>query len=367
MRMGRKGSRGKFSIVIALCLLLAACGGAEESSEETESSSSDGQAQEPSSGVDETDEETEEAGGSETADEDEAAADLTERTFSLPARSVGYTSHYVAAEMGFWEEEGLKINLETMTPSTAVAAIISGDVSYVGALGSTLRSAVNGSGLVLIAEAAESAPFRLIAQPDFSEVTDLSGTQVGVTNVGSSTHVFAINYVRENGLDESEVTFINCNTTTSCLQVLQAGAVSATVLSPPHSQIAVKDGMVALSDQDDFPSDEPAYGIGTSTDYVSENREEVVALTRGLLRAMDFIRNNRKETIEFITDFFELEPDIAEAAYDDILYSTSEDGVISEERVQNGIDSYRQEADISNDFEAGQALDSSIVEEANAG
>lgn len=359
----KRSPRFKFltASMLAIALSLTACGG--ESSDAVDDGGTAPNETAPTSTEDSS------TGGSDTNEDDAQAAgdqgNLKSVTFSLPARSVGWTAHYLAAERGFWAEEGLDVTLETMTPSTAVAGAISGQVEYVGALGSTLRSAVNGSGLVILAAAVDKSPFRLVAQEDYPTVPDLAGTQLGVTNVGSSTHFFAIDFLRNNGLDDSEVTFINCNTTETCRQVFEAGAIAATVLSPPHSQLAIRDaGGIALSSADDFPPDEPANGLATHRDYLEANREEAVGMARGLIRALEFLKSEREETIAFIEEYFNLETDVAEAAYEDLVAASSEDGSVTAEVLQKGVDRYREEADVSAEFDASEALDPSIWKDA---
>src|ERR1044072_958082 len=64
--------------------------------------------------------------------------------FALPGNSMGYLPLFVAVHRGFFQDEGLDIELPRLIPAMAQNALLAGEVQYHGLADSGLRLAARG-------------------------------------------------------------------------------------------------------------------------------------------------------------------------------------------------------------------------------
>src|ERR671936_242394 len=92
---------------------------------------------------------------------------------------------WMAFEAGIFKQNGLDVELTNIASSTGIPAVISGDVQFAAIGGSeTLSAAVQGADLAIIGITAPVYPVVLMGQPSVSDVEQLKGKKIGVSNVG---------------------------------------------------------------------------------------------------------------------------------------------------------------------------------------
>src|SRR4030095_11793162 len=69
---------------------------------------------------------------------------------AIPRASLNYLSLPVAEVKGYFRDQGLENEVIVIPGTTAIAALVSGDVDYSGAGGSGMRAAVRGAPLKAI-------------------------------------------------------------------------------------------------------------------------------------------------------------------------------------------------------------------------
>ncbi|TAK01871.1 hypothetical protein EPO44_08745, partial [bacterium] len=110
---------------------------------------------------------------------------------SAPAKSLTWFPAFFAKEKGFYKEEGLDVDFVVMGPQLALQALVTGDVGYTTALGSTMRGAVRGLPLRVVLTICEKPHFALIARPGINSVGALKGKVLGVSSFGASSYTMA--------------------------------------------------------------------------------------------------------------------------------------------------------------------------------
>jgi ABC-type nitrate/sulfonate/bicarbonate transport system substrate-binding protein len=113
-----------------------------------------------------------------------ASAELV-RT-AIPRATVNYLSLPVAEVKGFFRSEGLENETIVIPGTTAIAALVSGNVDYSGAGGSGMRAAVRGTPIKAIMFQTEKVTWYLQGAPDIFRISDLKGKRIAVGTIGDT-------------------------------------------------------------------------------------------------------------------------------------------------------------------------------------
>src|ERR1051325_4259108 len=94
---------------------------------------------------------------------------------------------------GFFRKYGLDVKPLVMSgSSTAIAAMLSGETSFITIAGSGIINAhLAGRDAVMIAGTVNYAPYELVAAKDISKMEDLKGKKLGIARFGGSADFLA--------------------------------------------------------------------------------------------------------------------------------------------------------------------------------
>ncbi|GGG01972.1 ABC transporter substrate-binding protein [Paenibacillus abyssi] len=336
-----RNKRFYFSMIVLLSLLLSACG--QKATVTVRNGNS-------------------EDGNTSNQQSKDAPKELKKLTISVPAKSLAFLPLYMGVEKGMYAEEGIDLSVSVLKASAAVAAAISGEVPYTGSLGSTFRSTITGgSGLKVVMVTLDKLGFSLFAAKDIGSIQDLKGKAVMVTNTTGSDNYVLKKMLEKEGLDPN--TFLNAvssSTTANSYQGLLGGASQGAVLSPPYSQMAEQEGFPRLKNAIDVIQRGNA-GISVTTEYLQQNGEEVEKMIRATLKSMKYIKENEQEVISFISEFFEIDPELAKGAYADTVVLFSDDGTLAEEVFMEEINEILKETNSTSKIKVSDAVDFRIV------
>src|SRR4051794_34462997 len=130
--------------------------------------------------------------------------DAQERlTFLYPSPASSWMIPVVAKEAGYFEREGLSVELVRVGGSTRiVAALIGGSGQLIHAGEPAVIPAVSsGADAVIIAAVSKAPQHRLIGRPEIKDVRDLKGKPVGITTFGSTSDFILRYALKKNGMD----------------------------------------------------------------------------------------------------------------------------------------------------------------------
>ncbi len=102
------------------------------------------------------------------------------------------------------------------------------------------------------------------------------------------------------------------------IAALIQGSIQGGVLSFPHAARAEKEGMKILMRTGDYM---PRLGgtFLTHKDFIKEKRDVVKKFARGMIKATDYIRSDKKGTMEVIQKYFEIkDAKVVEGIYNQV-------------------------------------------------
>ncbi len=287
---------------------------------------------------------------------------LQKARVASPTKGIPFFPMYVARDFGFFRGEDLLVEEIVMGLDVAIAGVLAGELGYVTGTGSATRAAVAGAPVKVVMYGFEKILFTLHVLPSIKSIADLKGKRVAVNRPVTTDAVFARAALERAGVDPATVTFSSMVATSTRLAALKSHAVEAAVLTPPFDAVGIKEGYRSLARAADV-LDMPWTGLATSIKRLTENPREVKSMIRALLKALQFIRQNRDGSIALIRKEFQLDESLAAHVYDQMVPALSTDGTASVTAIENDIAFARRSLKVTKPVEVSQIVDFSLLNE----
>jgi ABC-type nitrate/sulfonate/bicarbonate transport system substrate-binding protein len=286
---------------------------------------------------------------------------------AMPSRSMTFLNFYVGDKFGLYRAEGLEVSLEVMKSDVGVAAVMSGEMDYIAAIGTTLRAAAAGVPLKAAMFTMDRVIFFLSARPEIKSIQDLKGGKsVAVSGVVATDAVGARLMAKAAGLNsDKDLVLVAIPDAGDRLTALQTGAVAAAMLSLPYNFKADDAGYRNLGGTADIMRS-PFAGVGASDAKLRANPSQVKRMIRATLRSMEFTRDpaNLERVTGLISDEFKVDRKIAELAHREIVRAFTKDGTTTDEAVLAEIEAVAAQAKIKAPVNIGRLVDYGILKEA---
>src|SRR6185437_13380426 len=138
---------------------------------------------------------------------------------------------FVARENGYFQAEGLDVDLILMTAAVANMALMGGNVDFISSGPSAIGAIVRGAPLKFVFLCFNRPMHWLYARPEIRDVKALKGKKIGVSAIGASTQFLIQEILKRHGLDSArDVTILGVGTTANRYAALLGGTVDATNL-----------------------------------------------------------------------------------------------------------------------------------------
>jgi ABC-type nitrate/sulfonate/bicarbonate transport system substrate-binding protein len=217
----------------------------------------------------------------------------------IPRATLNYLSVPVAEVKGYFRDQGLENQTIVIPGSTAIAALVSGNVDYSGAGGTGMRAALRGAPIKAVMFQTEKVTWYLLAAPDVQKISDLKGKRVAVGTIGDTQDALITLLVEREGVsgrDISRVAMPSRNTTNTILS-LKSGAFSAAVVNADESLLGEKEGLRTLAFIGDlFPY--PFQGFVATDKMIAERPNDIKRWLRPMAQALMFIRDRPEEAAD---------------------------------------------------------------------
>jgi NitT/TauT family transport system substrate-binding protein len=227
---------------------------------------------------------------------------------------------YVAIDRGFLKAEGLDANFIAATAGVLVRATIAKEIEFTPIPGGGSEAMLKGAPLVFFVGESLISQWTLTTTPDIKRVEDLKGKTLGLGRPGSADYSEMVvtlgkHFNMQPGKDYKVIAFTG---EPDRVAALIQGSIQGGVLSFPHAARAEKEGMRILIRTGDYI---PRLGgtFLTHKDYLKEKRDVVKRFTRGMIRATDYIKANKKGAMEVIQKYFEIkDAKVVESIYNQV-------------------------------------------------
>ena len=293
----------------------------------------------------------------------EPAVSAERIVIGTPSRGLFEFPAVVAIRRGYYKDEGLDADKVQMQPAIAVKALISGDIDYLLAWGSAIRAAVTGVPIKAVVGMAARPLHVLIARPDIKTPKDLKGKIIGVDSFAGTVDYLSRVAARHFGFEpEKDIRIIVTGESPTRLAALRAGSIDATPIDVAFAMKAEDEGFRRLLYLGDI-IELPLSGIAVTDDKLQTQREQVKKVVRGSLRGSRFMKQNRGETIQMLSDYLRITASQAAKAYDTSINSFTDDGIISDKGVNLDVQLTKERLKMTKEIPLSQLVDWSLVKE----
>ena len=278
---------------------------------------------------------------------------------AIPGKLVDFSPFFVGIKTGIYRSEGLEPQFIVMRSGIVIPALLSSELDYTTLYGSTIRSAVSGLPLKIIATLITKQSFFLFTQKDIRRVQDLKGKRIAVSNFASSTDAAARAALKPSGLEAlRDVTLIAMGDTGVRYQALLSGAIEAAILTPPYTVMAEQRGLNNLVWLGDILGDVPSNGLSTTVKKLKDNPDQVQRMLRASIRSMIYTREHKQEALAILQkEFPGMEKNTLAGTLDFYLKAMSPDGRVSESVVLELIREQRELMNVRAEVPLSQVAD----------
>ncbi len=236
-----------------------------------------------------------------------SAQKLIRLTVGYSAISYDQIPTWVAKETGIFAKNGLDVQLVYFTGgTTAIMALVSGDVAITQNGGpETVNAYLRGSDVAYIAGTTVTLDYWLMSRSDIKTPDQLKGGSVAISRFGSVSDFIARFALQRIGLiPDKDVAIVQVGTTTDRLAAIAAKRVSATVLNPPSTFIAQKNGLNIIADVAALGLAFQQTGVLTSRRFIREHPDTVRRYVRSHVEAVHRMKIDRETGMKVVTKYF---------------------------------------------------------------
>lgn len=210
----------------------------------------------------------------------------------------------LAEQLGYFRAEGLEVSVRDFSAGAlALQAVQEGQADVcAGAFEHTLRQQVRGQAyrsLVVQGRAPQLAlGVSLRSLPAFRELKDLEGRRVGVSSMGSSTHLAASLMLARAGVGLRDVVFVGVGSGTAAMNALRSGQVHAlchadpimTLLEHKADTRIVGDMRSLKASQEIFGGTMPGSCLYAPQAFLQKHAAQAQALANGVVHALKWLQ-----------------------------------------------------------------------------
>ena len=292
------------------------------------------------------------------------AQTLEKVRIGMPSLSLSFIAPQVAYARGFFREEGIDAEIIRIATNIGIVAVTTKEIGYTTAVGAGLRSAVRGLPIKVITYFNGRPMHVLVAKPELRTLPDLRRKVIGFAGYGDSTEFMLRAILRQAGLElEKDVQAFQVSGSGQRLQALLSGKLDAAIVPPPFNFEAENKGFVRLMAAADV-FETSVSGLALHVDTLRDKPAQVKRMLRALLKAQDFIRSNKPESVRVMADWLQLEPRIAQSSYDIYVKGMSLNGMVPERVLESDIERARKEQQVKETVPVGKIVDFAMLKEA---
>jgi len=268
----------------------------------------------------------------------------------------------VAERKGFFQQQGLQPQLIRIAGNVMVPALANGDIDYTLMFGSVVRATLSGFPLKVVASFVDAPTGTLVGKAGLT-AQNLKGKSIAVSSFGAGAYVTAVLTVQHLGLNPNDVKFVASGGDAGRLAALQNGLVDAALLNPAAAARAERTGFRMIARSYELFTF-PYAGLGATTRKLAEKPAEVKRVLKALIQGSRFMRENRDETIQILSEWARIERQSAAEYYEAAWKSSSPDGTIPEKGLRLVIDDAKSALKIDRDVPQNEVADFALVKEA---
>ncbi|HEY2988143.1 MAG TPA: ABC transporter substrate-binding protein [Candidatus Binatia bacterium] len=238
----------------------------------------------------------------------QADAQLKKVNLSYTATSPYQAVMIIAQQAGLFRKNGVDASLIFVAGgSLGIQAMVGGDVPLTQADGSaSVAASAAGVDVVMIASFLNTFPYSLVSLPEIKTVEQLKGGKIAISRFGSATDLSVKMALAKVGLNpEKDVTLLQVGAQTARVAALQSKNVQATIITPPFTLTARKQGYHTLIDMAQLNIPYQLTALVTSRAFIKSQPDLVMAVMRSLAEGVHFYKTQKEPSIKILSKYLQ--------------------------------------------------------------
>lgn len=258
----------------------------------------------------------------------------------LSSVNIAFLPAYVTQDKGFFKDEGLDVVFVMFNAgSTNLQALMGGDVQIMGsAFVETLGGRAAGFDVKNFWGICNLMPFELYSHANFRSMKEAKGKRFAISRFGSLTDFLTRATLQHHGVDPKDVTILQIGSTPARFAALAAGAVDASVVWFPVTEIAKNQGYRKLFDLKEIFPQWPYETFAARETWLSKERDQATRFLRAYQKGVKYTQENKNDSVGIIKKYVKMDPAYAPAGYDEYRDSFPLNGQIAEKVVPTVIE-----------------------------
>lgn len=250
----------------------------------------------------------------------------------IPVVDVSQSALYVARDRGYFQREGLDVELILMRGGVANQALITGNVDFTTVPTAALQAGLQGAPVKVLLSTFHKPMFWLYSRQAIRMPKELSGKKVAVSSLGAAGDSALREWLKKNGMDESrEVAILAIGTTATRLGSLATGVVDAAMMTFPHNITAAEQGFRELVSFIASDIIQLQGAIVTRDGLLQSDPGMVEKFLRATIRGLIYYSTNRNGAVPILARNAKSSEELAGKVYDLVKPALTPEGILNDD------------------------------------
>ena len=241
-----------------------------------------------------------------------SAQERTKLFLGASSKTLGYSPLWVGAKRGFFEQQGLDVQLILLRGVPMTLQALAAGSLQVGSGGPEpyIEASERGLDFAIVGGVINGMAQVLIAGKNYKSIEDLRGGTIGAASLTSSTVTALKEALKQKGLEypRDYRILIVAGGSASNLTALQSGQITATTVAVPLNYAAEELGLNTLGRLLDAVPNFQSAALSVRRSWAEKNRPTMVRFMKAMVQSLRWLHDNRDAAVEFISKEMQLKP-----------------------------------------------------------
>ena len=259
-------------------------------------------------------------------------AEARKVTIAVPVLDVTQSALFVARDRGFFQKEGLEVDLILMRGGVANQALIAGNVEFTTVPTAGLQAALQGAPLKVVLSTFHKPMFWLYSRPQIRSVKELHNKKIAVSSLGAAGDSALRELIKKSGMDENrDVAVLAIGTTATRLGALSTGVVDAAMMTFPHNITAAEAGFRELVSFIASDIIQLQGAIVTRDALLNTELAVVEKFLRATIKGIIYYSTNRSGAIQILARDVKTQESLAAKIYDLVKPALTPESILNDD------------------------------------
>ncbi len=247
------------------------------------------------------------------------AQDKPRLPISASSKTLGYSPLWVASKLGFWDKQGLDVQLVLVNGADKSTMALMGGSVFIstGGVDTVISAVEQGADLATIGGVINGLTHYIMGGKKFKTFEDLRGANIGSSGLTSGTAFVLRRVLRAKGMEyPRDYNLINVGGSAQAFLSLTAGRIDAAIIAVPLNYEAAQMGYPVIAKVAEFIPNYQLTDVTVKRSWAEKNRPLAVRFMKGLALAMRWMHDNRDATVEFLSKEMKLKPEQARRGWE---------------------------------------------------